>query len=75
MIWIDGTYDMVGVQERAKYKRTSGADFGPVDVVKYAEAFAPKGVLITSPDQIGTQLRKAFELPGPVLIGNPRAST
>src|SRR5580658_8025492 len=33
MIWIDGTYDMVAVQERAKYKRTSGVDFGPVDVV------------------------------------------
>ena len=65
---------MVGVQERAN-ERTSGADFGPVDVVKYAEAFGAKGLLITSTDQIATQLRKAFELPGPVLIGNPRAST
>lgn len=24
MVWIDGTYDMVAVQEQAKYKRTSG---------------------------------------------------
>jgi acetolactate synthase-1/2/3 large subunit len=69
MIWIDGTYDMVGVQERAKYKRTSGVDFGPVDVVKYAEAFGAKGLFINSPDEIGQQLRKAFETPGPVLIG------
>jgi acetolactate synthase I/II/III large subunit len=37
MIWIDGTYDMVAVQEQSKYKRTSGVDFGPVDVVKYAQ--------------------------------------
>jgi acetolactate synthase-1/2/3 large subunit len=37
MIWIDGTYDMVAVQEQSKYKRTSGVDFGPVDVAKYAE--------------------------------------
>jgi acetolactate synthase I/II/III large subunit len=29
MIWIDGTYDMVAVQEHAKYKRTSGVNFGP----------------------------------------------
>lgn len=36
MVWIDGTYDMVAVQEKNKYKRTSGVDFGPVDVVKYA---------------------------------------
>jgi len=69
MIWIDGTYDMVAVQERAKYKRTSGVDFGPVDVVKYAEAFGAKGLFINSPDEIGQQLRKAFETPGPVLIG------
>ena len=69
MIWIDGTYDMVVVQERAKYKRTSGVDFGPVDVVKYAEAFGAKGLFINSPDDIGQQLRKAFEIPGPVLIG------
>jgi acetolactate synthase I/II/III large subunit len=69
MIWIDGTYDMVAVQERAKYKRTSGVDFGPVDVVKYAEAFGAKGLFINSPDEIGQQLRKAFEVPGPVLIG------
>jgi acetolactate synthase-1/2/3 large subunit len=69
MIWIDGTYDMVAVQERAKYKRTSGVDFGPVDVVKYAEAFGAKGLFINSPDEIGYQLRNAFEIPGPVLIG------
>ena len=75
MVWIDGRHDMVSVQERAKYKRTSGPDFGPVDVVKYADAFCAKGLLITYTDQIGTQLRKAFELPRPVLIGNPRAST
>jgi acetolactate synthase-1/2/3 large subunit len=69
MVWIDGTYDMVAVQERAKYRRTSGVDFGPVDVVKYAEAFGANGLWIDSPDQIGPQLRKAFELAGPVLIG------
>jgi acetolactate synthase I/II/III large subunit len=69
MIWIDGTYDMVAVQERAKYNRTSGVDFGPVDVVRYAEAFGAKGLFINSPDEIGQQLRKAFEMPGPVLIG------
>ena len=69
MVWIDGTYDMVAVQEQAKYKRTSGVDFGPVDVVKYAEAFGASGYMINSPDEIGTVLRKAFEVPGPVLIG------
>lgn len=69
MVWIDGTYDMVAVQERPKYGRSSGVNFGPVDVVKYAEAFGATGLLISAPEQIAPQLRRAFETPGPVLIG------
>jgi acetolactate synthase-1/2/3 large subunit len=69
MVWINGTYDMVAVQEQPKYKRTSGVDFGPVDVVKYAEAFGAVGFMVETPDQIGPTLKKAFEIPGPVLIG------
>jgi acetolactate synthase-1/2/3 large subunit len=69
MVWIDGTYDMVAVQERPKYGRTSGVNFGPVDVVKYAEAFGATGLLVSAPEQIEPQLRRAFEIPGPVLIG------
>jgi acetolactate synthase-1/2/3 large subunit len=69
MVWIDGTYDMVAVQEQSKYKRTSGVDFGLVDVVKYAEAFGAAGFMVDAPDQIGPALKKAFEIPGPVLIG------
>jgi acetolactate synthase I/II/III large subunit len=69
MIWIDGHYDMVGTQERIKYNRTSGVDFGPVDYVKYAEAFGATGLRIQQPDDIAPTLRKAFDTPGPVLIG------
>jgi acetolactate synthase I/II/III large subunit len=69
MIWINGTYDMVAVQEQSKYDRTAGVDFGPVDVVKYAEAFGAVGFMIEAPYQIGQTLKKAFEIPGPVLIG------
>jgi acetolactate synthase I/II/III large subunit len=69
MVWINGSYDMVAVQEQPKYKRTSGVDFGPVDVVKYAEAFGAAGFMVEAPDQIGPTLKKAFEIPGPVLIG------
>jgi acetolactate synthase-1/2/3 large subunit len=68
MIWIDGHYDMVGTQERIKYGRTSGVDFGPVDHVKYAEAFGATGLRIQYPDEIASTLRKAFNTAGPVLI-------
>ena len=69
MVWIDGTYDMVGAQETLKYGRKSGVDFGPVDLVKYAEAFGATGLMIRTPDEIAPTLRKAFELAGPVIVG------
>lgn len=69
MIWIDGAYDMVAEQERLKYGRASGVYFGPVDPVKYAEAFGATGLRIESPDQIAPTLHRAFDIPGPVLIG------
>jgi acetolactate synthase-1/2/3 large subunit len=69
MIWIDGTYDMVAVQEEQKYGRPSGTNFGPVDPVKYAEAFGAHGFMIKSPDQISSVLKQAFDTPGPVLVG------
>ena len=65
MIWIDGTYDMVATQERQKYGRPSGTEFGPVDPVKYADAFGARGFMIQSPDQISSVLQKAFDTPGP----------
>lgn len=71
MVWTDGTYDMVAFQERMKYGRTSGVEFGPVDIVKYAEAFGARGFRIERPDEIGPTLRKAMELDGPVLIDIP----
>jgi acetolactate synthase I/II/III large subunit len=69
MILIDGSYDMVAEQEILKYDRPSGTDFGPVDPVKYAEAFGAKGLMIQSPDQIPSVLKQAFDTSGPVLVG------
>jgi acetolactate synthase I/II/III large subunit len=69
MIWIDGSYNMVAAQERIKYRRAAGVDFGPVDPVKFAEAFGAVGLRIEHPDQIAGTLRRAFDTPGPVLVG------
>lgn len=68
MIWVDGTYDMVATQERLKYGRSSGTDFGPVDHVKYAEAFGAIGLHIREPNDIVPVMRKAFQTPGPVIV-------
>jgi acetolactate synthase-1/2/3 large subunit len=69
MIWIDGTYDMVGVQEQAKYGRKSGVELGPYDTVKYAEAFGATGLMIRTADEIMPVLKRAFDTPGPVIVG------
>jgi acetolactate synthase-1/2/3 large subunit len=71
LVWIDGSYDMVRFQEFAKYGRSSGVDFGPVDVVRFAEAFGATGLRIETPDQIAPTLKRALALAGPVIIGIP----
>jgi acetolactate synthase I/II/III large subunit len=71
LVWIDGAYDMVRFQEMAKYGRASGVDFGPVDIVRFAESFGAQGMMIEVPDQIAPALKKALEIQGPVLIGVP----
>jgi acetolactate synthase-1/2/3 large subunit len=69
LVWIDGTYNMVAVQEMLKYGRKSGIDFGPVDIVKYAEAFGAAGRMIRTPDEIAPTLREALDHTGPIIIG------
>jgi acetolactate synthase-1/2/3 large subunit len=71
LVWIDGSYDMVAFQEVAKYGRTSGVDFGPVDVVRFAEAFGAKGLRIETPDQISSAIKQALAIEGPVIVGVP----
>jgi acetolactate synthase I/II/III large subunit len=69
MVWVDGTYDMVAVQEMLKYGRTSGIKLGPIEYVKYAEAFGAKGLMIEKPDDIVPVMKKAFDTRGPVIVG------
>jgi len=68
---MDGAYDMVRFQEVAKYGRASGVEFGPVDVVPFAEAFGAHELRIERPEQIAPTLKKALALQGPVVIGIP----
>lgn len=70
-VWRDGSYDMVGSQERMKYGREFGVRFGKVDMVKFAESFGATGFAIEHPDELIPTLNKAFETPGPVLVDVP----
>lgn len=65
LIWNDGHYNMVEFQEKMKYQRASGVDFGPVDFVKYAEAFGAKGIRATSVEELEKALEEGFATEGP----------
>ncbi|MCY2990383.1 MAG: acetolactate synthase AlsS [Planctomycetota bacterium] len=71
LVWCDGSYDMVKIQQVVKYGRPFGVEFGPVDIVKYAEAFGATGLRIRSADEIGPVLRQALNTRGPVLVEIP----
>jgi acetolactate synthase I/II/III large subunit len=69
LVWIDGTYDMVATQEVLKYGRKSGIELGPVDLVKYAEAFGATGRMIRSPEEITPVMKEALDHTGPIIVG------
>jgi acetolactate synthase-1/2/3 large subunit len=72
IIWNDGTYDMVAFQQKMKYNRTSGIDFGAIDIVKYAESFGAKGLRVNKPEELENVLREGLEYnDGPVIIDVP----
>ncbi len=71
LVWMDGTYGMLRFQEVAKYGRASGVEFGPVDVVRLAESFGAKGMMIRQPEEIAPTLKRALEMTGPVVVGIP----
>jgi acetolactate synthase-1/2/3 large subunit len=54
-----------------KYGRSSGTDLGPVDLVKYAEAFGATGRMIRTPDEIVPVMKEALNHSGPIIVGVP----
>ncbi len=71
LIWNDGSYNMVEFQEEMKYDRSSGVHFGPVDFVKYAEAFGAKGLRATSQAELEAAIQEGLHTDGPVIIDIP----
>lgn len=70
-VWRDGTYNMVAAQEEMKYGRTSGVDFGRIDLVGFAQSFGAHGIALAGPDEILPALAEARSQGGPVLIDVP----
>jgi acetolactate synthase I/II/III large subunit len=71
IVFRDGGYNMVAFQQELIYGRTSGADFGNPDLVKYAESFGAVGLRVNSSDELLPTLRRGLETPGIVVIDIP----
>ncbi len=71
VIFRDGGYNMVAIQQELIYGRTSGTDFGNPDLVKYAESLGCVGMRVSQPDQLLPVLRRALETPGVVVVDIP----
>ncbi|AKG33371.1 acetolactate synthase AlsS [Paenibacillus durus] len=71
IVWSDGTYNMVAFQQMNKYGRTSGVDFGSIDIVQYAESFGAVGLRVNRPEELEEVLRCALDQIGPVVVEIP----
>jgi acetolactate synthase I/II/III large subunit len=43
----------------------------PVDVVRLADSFGAKGMMIRQPEEVATTLKRALEMAGPVVVAIP----
>ncbi|MDM5187272.1 acetolactate synthase AlsS [Bacillus sp. DX4.1] len=71
LVWRDSTYDMVAFQQMMKYGRTSGTEFGDVDIVKFAESFGATGLRVNQPEELEAVLQEAMKAEGPVIVDIP----
>jgi acetolactate synthase-1/2/3 large subunit len=71
VVWVDNSYNMVDIQERKKYGRGSGVDFGPIDFAAYAQSCGAAGFAVKSAEGLARALRRAMEVEGPALISVP----
>lgn len=67
-IWTDGSYNMVKEQQIMKYKRASGVQLGPINVLDFASSFGAKGYELTDADNFVEIFAEASQQTVPVLI-------
>ncbi|MBN1914753.1 MAG: acetolactate synthase AlsS [Parachlamydiales bacterium] len=71
MVWEDNSYNLVKIQQEKKYHRKAFCEFGPMDMIKYAQSLGAKAFKMEKPEDIKTVLDQAFSAKGPVIISVP----
>jgi acetolactate synthase-1/2/3 large subunit len=71
VVWRDGGYNLVEIQQLEKYGRAFGTRFGNPDIVKLAESFGAVGMRVSGSERIAPTLRNALSMKRPVVIDVP----
>lgn len=68
LVWNDGSYGLIEMHQRSKFKRVAGTRFGNPDFVALAEAFGVKGLRVERAGDLPAVLRAALAARGPAVV-------
>ncbi len=71
VVWRDGSYNLVKIQQLEAYGKGFGVEFGNPDIVAFAKSFGANAYRITKPSQIVPTLKKALREKKPTIIDMP----
>lgn len=71
IVWRDGSYNLVKIQQQDKYTKEYGISFGNPDIVQFAKSFGAQSFRITKSSQITSTLKKALALKKPCILDVP----
>lgn len=71
VVWRDGSYNLVEIQQISAYGRAFATRFGNPDIVAFAKSFGAGALRISKPDDIIPVMKKALRMDGPVIVDMP----
>ncbi len=71
LVLVDGRYGVIEANQRRRFGRTAGVEFGNPDFVALARAFGIAGYAVESAADLLPTLRRALDEPGPAIVAVP----
>jgi acetolactate synthase-1/2/3 large subunit len=71
VVWMDGRYGVIELNQQRRLGRTFGVEFGNPDLVAYARSFGLPAWQVAQAGDFLPLLQRALELDGPSLIVVP----
>ena len=71
VVLVDGRYGVIEANQRQRFKRSGGVEFGNPDLVQLAHAFGIRGEAVTGADELLPALKRALDGSGPALVAVP----